>query len=184
MSGLSFSGRATTPLVLQSEAAECGLACLAMVAAHFGYRTDLATLRSRHSVSLKGTTLTHLMAFASQLNLSSRPLRLDMESVGKLQLPAILHWDLNHFVVLTEVRRQSVVILDPARGRVRLPLDERIEEAAFAHQRGVEVPALVGRGLQRGTAHHRPRLVTVTEQAVPKFVHERGSLRCKRIACA
>ena len=124
MSGLSFSGRATTPLVLQSEAAECGLACLAMVAAHFGYRTDLATLRSRHSVSLKGTTLTHLMAFASQLNLSSRPLRLDMESVGKLQLPAILHWDLNHFVVLTEVRRQSVVILDPARGRVRLPLDE------------------------------------------------------------
>jgi ATP-binding cassette subfamily B protein RaxB len=121
---LSYSGRKRTPLVLQSEAAECGLACLAMVAAHHGYRTDLTTLRSRHSVSLKGTTLANLITFASLLDLSSRPLRLDMDSLGRLSLPAILHWDLNHFVVLTEVRRRSVVVLDPARGRRRLTFDE------------------------------------------------------------
>jgi ATP-binding cassette subfamily B protein RaxB len=124
MNGLKFSGRRTTPLVLQSEAAECGLACLAMVAAHHGHRCDLATLRSRYSISLKGTTLTHLISLARQLDFASRPLRLDLDSLGKLQLPAILHWDLNHFVVLIEVRRQSVVILDPARGRSRLSFGE------------------------------------------------------------
>ncbi len=124
LNSLSFTGRKKTPLILQAEAAECGLACLAMVAGYHGYRTDLATLRSKHSVSLKGTTLAHLVTLAGRLDMSSRALRLDMESLGKLQLPAILHWDLNHFVVLTEVRRQSVVILDPARGERRLPFNE------------------------------------------------------------
>lgn len=124
MRALSFSGRKSTPLVAQSEAAECGLACLVMVAAHYGYRTDLATLRSKHSVSLKGTTLSNLITIAARLDLTSRPLRLDLDSLGKLQLPAILHWDLNHFVVLTEVRRQGVVIHDPARGRSRVAFDE------------------------------------------------------------
>ena len=121
---LVFSRRRRTPLVLQTEAAECGLACLAMVAAFHGYRTDLSTLRSRHSVSLKGTTLSGLIKIAAQLGLNSRPLRLDLGAVSRLQLPVILHWDLNHFVVLTEIRRQHVVILDPAVGRRTLSLRE------------------------------------------------------------
>ena len=50
-------GRPKLPLILQTEAAECGLACLAMIASHHGYRTDLASLRERFSVSLKGATL-------------------------------------------------------------------------------------------------------------------------------
>ena len=124
MSALSFSSRRRTPVILQTEAAECGLACLAMVANYHGYRTDLPSLRAQHSVSLKGTTLANLIALAGRLNLSSRPLRLDMDALGKLQLPAILHWDLNHFVVLTEVRRQTAVILDPERGRHQVTLDE------------------------------------------------------------
>ena len=124
MSSLLFSGRKTTPVVLQTEAAECGLACLAMVAGFHGYRTDLRTLRARHSISLKGTTLANLIALAGRMDLSSRPLRLDMDSLGSLQLPAILHWDLNHFVVLTKVRRQTAVIHDPKRGKRQLTLEE------------------------------------------------------------
>jgi ATP-binding cassette subfamily B protein RaxB len=124
MNPLSFSGRSHTPVILQTEASECGLACLAMVASFHGYRTDLATLRARHSISLKGATLAHLIAIAGRLDLSSRALRLDLDSLGKLQLPAIVHWDLNHFVVLTEVRRRTAVIHDPARGRRQLTVDE------------------------------------------------------------
>src|SRR5439155_220093 len=84
---LTFSGRRRTPVVLQTEAAECGLACLAMVAGHYGHRTDLATLRGRHSMSLKGTTLAGLIKIAAALNLSSRPLRLELEALGRLRLP-------------------------------------------------------------------------------------------------
>jgi ATP-binding cassette subfamily B protein RaxB len=114
---LAFSGGRKTPLILQTEAAECGLACLAMVAGYYGYRTDLATLRGKYSISLKGTTLATIIGIAGQLDLSSRPVRLELEMLNRLRLPAILHWDLNHFVVLTEVKRNSAVILDPGLGR-------------------------------------------------------------------
>lgn len=123
---LHFGSARTLPLVLQSEAAECGLACLTMVAGHHGYRTDLRSLRQRFSISLKGMSMRHLMDMGSALNLSSRPLRLDLEELGELRLPCILHWDLNHFVVLKQVlpRGKGIVIHDPARGELRLPLSE------------------------------------------------------------
>ncbi len=121
---LSFSGGRKTPLILQTEAAECGLACLAMVAGYYGYRTDLTTLRGKYSISPKGTTLATIMRIADQLNLSSRPVRLELEALNRLRLPAVLHWDLNHFVVLTEVKRNSAVILDPSLGRRLYSLNE------------------------------------------------------------
>jgi ATP-binding cassette, subfamily B, bacterial CvaB/MchF/RaxB len=92
---------------LQTEAAECGLAGLAMVASRHGHRIDLASLRRRHSISLKGATLAHLMQIAAELKLASRPVKLELESLGKLTLPAILHWDFNHFVVLESTTRHA-----------------------------------------------------------------------------
>ena len=124
MKSLAFTSRRRTPLVLQTEAAECGLACLAMVAGHFGYTTDLVTLRRKHSISLKGTTLANLIQLAARLDMTARPLRLDLDLLGKLRTPAILHWDLNHFVVLTEVGRRTAVIHDPARGRSTMTFAE------------------------------------------------------------
>jgi ATP-binding cassette, subfamily B, bacterial CvaB/MchF/RaxB len=130
---LHFGGaRRRVPLVLQSEAAECGLACLAMVAAHAGLHTDLPTLRQRFSLSLKGVTLADLVRMAGQLGLQSRPLRAEMEHLSELQLPCVLHWDLNHFVVLTEVKGDRAVVHDPARGVRRLSL-----EAVSKHFTGV-----------------------------------------------
>jgi ATP-binding cassette subfamily B protein RaxB len=108
--------------ILQSEAAECGLACVAMVARHFGHRVNLPGLRQRYPTSIKGTTLQELMAIASDLELAPRAIRLDVEEIGKLRKPAILHWDLNHFVVLESADARSVMILDPARGRRRMGL--------------------------------------------------------------
>ena len=76
---LNFSFVRRTPVIVQTEAAECELACLAMVAGRHGHRIDLPTLRSRHSISLKGSTLTDLMGVAGALALAPRPLRLELE---------------------------------------------------------------------------------------------------------
>jgi ATP-binding cassette, subfamily B, bacterial CvaB/MchF/RaxB len=117
-------GRHRLPMILQTEAAECGLACMAMVAAFHGLQSDLPTLRQRFSMSLKGVTMADLVRLANQLKLNSRALRAEMPHLAELALPCVLHWDLNHFVVLKEVKRGIAVIHDPARGVRRLSLAE------------------------------------------------------------
>ena len=89
---LDFSFTRRAPVILQSEAAECGLACLAMVAGFHGHRIDLATLRARHSISLKGSTLADLMRLGGQLKLAPRPLRVELSHLSQLRLPCVLHW--------------------------------------------------------------------------------------------
>jgi len=103
--------------MLQSEAAECGLACLAMVAAHYGHKVNIGGLRSQFPVSMKGVTLAQLIQIAAQIELAPRALRLELNEISQIQLPAILHWDLNHFVVLQSVGKNDVTILDPAVGK-------------------------------------------------------------------
>ncbi|WP_425489355.1 peptidase domain-containing ABC transporter [Cognatilysobacter bugurensis] len=108
----------------QSEAAECGLACLAMVASANGMHIGLPEMRRRFPMSLKGAKLGHLIHIAQQLDFQARPLRLEVNDLSKLKLPCILHWDFNHFVVLTKVGRAKVALLDPAFGERQLTLDE------------------------------------------------------------
>ncbi len=110
--------------ILQSEAGECGLACLAMVAKAHGLYLDLADLRRRFPLSLKGSNLQQIIGYAAALQFSSRPVRLELDELAQLQRPCILHWDLNHFVVLKAVGRRSITILDPAVGLRKLPLAE------------------------------------------------------------
>ena len=129
---LQFWHRKSLPLILQSEATECGLACLAMVAGFHGYQTDLLALRKKFVLSLEGATLLDIMNFSERLSLTSRPLRIELEDLENLQTPCILHWDLNHFVVLKSATDKSVVIHDPASGAKRLTLKE-----ASAHFTGV-----------------------------------------------
>src|SRR3982750_1406841 len=119
-SELRFGSARRLPMFLQTEAAECGLASLAMVACFHGHRVDLAALRRRFSVSLKGSTLAFLMQVAGRMHLAPRPLRLDLEEGAQLRAPCILHWDLNHFVVLKSVDSRGAVIHDPAFGIRRL----------------------------------------------------------------
>ncbi len=112
---------------LQSEAAECGLACLAMLSSAHGLRIDLAELRQRFSISLKGANLAQLIRHAEALGFATRPLRLELDEMNQLQLPCMLHWDLNHFVVLPKVSTSGggkITILDPAVGKRVLPMNE------------------------------------------------------------
>jgi ATP-binding cassette, subfamily B, bacterial CvaB/MchF/RaxB len=108
------------PLIFQTAAAECGLASLAMVANYHGLRIDLATIRQRFCVSLRGTTLTHLLQFAGALGLSGRPLRIELEDLPSLRTPCILHWDMEHFVVLRKATKSYIVVHDPALGLRKL----------------------------------------------------------------
>ncbi|NOT39912.1 MAG: peptidase domain-containing ABC transporter [Alphaproteobacteria bacterium] len=121
---LNLTGGKRVPLILQTEAAECGLAALAMVAGYHGLQCDLSGLRRQFSLSLKGMTLKTLIGMADQLGLAGRALRLDLEHVPQLHLPAILHWEMNHFVVLTKAGGGKYSISDPARGERVIGNDE------------------------------------------------------------
>jgi len=120
------------PLILQSEAPECGIACVAMVAGYHGFRTDLSAMRLRLSPSMKGVTLQHIAAIAGTMKMSLRGVQAPLEGLGRLRLPAILHWDMNHFVVLTRADSNRITVHDPARGKRILPLSE-----ASRHYTGV-----------------------------------------------
>jgi len=124
LSQLSFGLGRTLPITLQTEASECGLACLVMVSNYHGFRTDLATMRRLFLISIKGTTLSHLMGMAQAVGFTTRPVKLELEDLKDLRRPCILHWNFNHFVVLKEVGARHVVIHDPAMGIRKLSFDE------------------------------------------------------------
>ena len=120
----NFTGRGRLPVIQQTEAAECGLACLAMIASYHGHRIDLNTLRRRHPISLQGVTLRALIEVATHLNLVCRPVRFELGQLRQLHLPAIVHWDMNHFVVLKSVTRTGIVVHDPACARKFFKISE------------------------------------------------------------
>ncbi|MDP5211225.1 peptidase domain-containing ABC transporter [Microbulbifer sp. 2205BS26-8] len=120
---LHFGGQRRLPVILQTEAAECGLSCLAMIASYHGYESDLASLRRRFSISNHGANLKTLIDMAGRLHLTSRALRLDLEHLGELQKPCVLHWDMNHFVVLKSAQPKHILIHDPSIGERRLDLE-------------------------------------------------------------
>lgn len=125
---LNLSLRRRVPLHLQTEAAECGLACLAMIAGYHGQYTDFHSLRQRFGFSSRGANLNAIVEIASQMNLGSRPLSLDLDELTALRLPCVLHWGFTHFVVLVSVRKGRYVIHDPAAGR------RTVSEGEFSRQ--------------------------------------------------
>lgn len=151
--GLQFGWRRKLPMILQTEAAECGLAALAMVAGFHRRATDPAELRRRFGFSLKGATLKDVIGVADDIGLASRPLRLELEELHLLRLPAILHWDLNHFVVLKSVGRGGIVIHDPADGVRRLSMAD-----ASRHFSGVALELTPTGGFEPSEAPPRVRI--------------------------
>lgn len=107
----------TVPQIIQSESSECGLACLAMICHYYGLQIDLLNLRSRFGYSSRGATLSSLIEITKSLKLQSRALSIDIHEINALKLPCILHWNMNHFVVLVKLKRGKAIIHDPALGR-------------------------------------------------------------------
>jgi ATP-binding cassette subfamily B protein RaxB len=125
---LNFEAHNKLPVVLQSESAECGLACLAMVAGFYGFSIDLTSLRKIYPVPQQGMDLSQLADVAGRMNLASRALRVEMDELTQLNLPCIIHWNVNHFVVIKSVHTNYVIIHDPAHGK------RKISRIQFAKQ--------------------------------------------------
>lgn len=104
------------PVIHQTETAECGLACLAMICGHFGKNIDLIYLRRKFNLSARGATLAGINGIAEQLGMATRALSLELDELRVLKTPCILHWDFSHFVVLVSIKRNRYVLHDPARG--------------------------------------------------------------------
>jgi ATP-binding cassette subfamily B protein RaxB len=163
---LRHPGSKHLPVIQQNELAECGLACLAMVANYHGHAIDLASLRRRFSISLKGMSMSSLINMAGKLGFDTRPLRVELDYLRQLQTPCILHWNLNHFVVLKRAGKNQVQIHDPANGARTVTMDEvsrrftgialELQPAAdfspIQERRSISLRALAGRVRGLGTA--------------------------------
>ena len=126
------AGPGRVPLITQQARADCGIACLGMVAAFHGHRTAFHELRA--AAGDRGHTLADLVGLADRVGLIPRPVRASLPEIRKLRLPAILHWRLNHYVVLTKVGHRRVAVNDPATGRRKLTwadLDRRFTGIAL-----------------------------------------------------
>lgn len=136
---------------IQSEASECGLACLAMVAEAYGQSCSVKDLRRIFSTGLKGANFGQLSLYASRMGLSARGVKLEMNELRELKLPCLLHWDLNHVVLLVGVRRNAVCIIDPAVGARRLSTKD-----AARHFTGIALELTPT--VEFKAARHAPRL--------------------------
>lgn len=158
---LNFSGRRRLPVIQGAEAAECGLACMTMIARYHGHDVDLNGLRQRFSLSMSGATLRSLMQFADKLGFSARAIRTEPEGLAQLQLPAVLHWNLNHFVVLKSVSGSRAVIHDPAAGARSMSMEE-----LSRHFTGVVLELAPAAEFEKISARRSIRLTTLWSRMV------------------
>lgn len=153
------------PMIYQAESSECSLACLAMICGYYGLDVDMVTMRDHYSISLKGATLKDIVELASLVGLTSRPVRCEIKSLGRLKKPALLHWDLEHFVVLKSCKNGVYKVHDPALGVVTCT------ESEFSqHFTGIAVEFRVTDQFQKASVGGRltlPGLFNITRGVIP-----------------
>ncbi|MDP1602225.1 MAG: peptidase domain-containing ABC transporter [Legionella sp.] len=124
MPSIWFKKRAKLPLILQDEMAECGHACIAMISNSLGHDIDLYTIRKIDKPSNRGVTLLAISRLFEKLGFQTRALRVPINEISHIKCPAILHWNMNHFVVLKQVKKNYIVIHDPAVGLRKCSMEE------------------------------------------------------------
>lgn len=124
MAELCFKKSSKLPLILQDESTECGHACVAMISNFFGHRLDLYALRNIVNTSNRGVTLLEINKLFDHIGFVTRALQVPLQEVHLIKCPAILHWNMNHFVVLKRVKKNKIIIHDPAFGVRSYSLDE------------------------------------------------------------
>ena len=118
-------GRAHVPVIMQMEALECGAASLAMVMAYYGKWVPLEQVRLDCGVSRDGSNARNMLVAARSYGFEAQGFRCETAALRDgIELPCIIHWNFNHFVVLDGFRGNYAWINDPARGEVKVPLEE------------------------------------------------------------
>jgi ATP-binding cassette subfamily B protein len=110
--------------VIQMSEVECGLACLTMILNYFGSGVSLSELRTRSGIGRDGLSALDLVQTARRYGMRVRALSLQSNDFRFVKLPAIIHWEFDHFLVVEKWSRKGVDVVDPARGRCRLAPDE------------------------------------------------------------
>ena len=115
--------RAKVPVIMQMEMLECGAACLAMILAHYKKWIPLEKVREECAVNRDGSNAKYVVMAGRRYGLEAKGFRGGVDEVKDAQLPCIIHWNFNHFVVLTGFSDKFAFINDPASGEVKVPLD-------------------------------------------------------------
>ena len=113
------------PVIMQMEALECGAACLCMIAAYYGKWINLPKVRTDCGVSRDGSVAKNILVAARSYGFDATGYKLEPSDIAEMTLPAIIHWNFNHFVVLTKIdyNKKKAYLNDPARGRVIVSFD-------------------------------------------------------------
>lgn len=146
-------------LVRQTEVAECGIASLTMIAAYHGLDVDLGTMRRRFEPSLRGTSMRTLLEISNQLGLAPRAVKASLDHLSNLHVPAILHWNLNHYVVLERVRKGRALVHDPNGRSLWMPIEE-----ISNHFTGIALELRPTSTFVRGSARRRLRVSELWSQ--------------------
>jgi NHLM bacteriocin system ABC transporter peptidase/ATP-binding protein len=118
-------GAAKVPVVMQMEALECGAACLDMILAYYGKWVALERVRLDCGVSRDGSNARNIIKAAKKYGLTASGYRLELSSLKEKGIfPCIVHWEYNHFIVLNGFKGNKVYVNDPARGTVKMSLEE------------------------------------------------------------
>ena len=118
-------GRARVPVIMQMEALECGAASLAMVMAYYGKWIPLEQVRLDCGVSRDGSNAKNMLVAARSYGFEAQGFRCETEALREgVPFPCIIHWNFNHFVVLNGFRGKYAWINDPARGEVKVPIED------------------------------------------------------------
>lgn len=113
------------PLVMQMEALECGAASLSMILAYYGKWLPLEVVRKDCGVSRDGSNAKNIALAAKKYGLDVKAYRMEPEALMKKKgFPCIIHWNMNHFVVLCGFKHSKAYINDPARGKVEVLMEE------------------------------------------------------------
>ncbi len=115
--------RHRVPFLAQMEAVECGSASLAMVLAYYGHHAPLAEVRQACGVSRDGSNAAAILRAAREYGLEAEAFKAEVHELKELPLPAILHWEFRHFLVLERLNSRRAVLVDPARGRITVSID-------------------------------------------------------------
>ncbi len=158
--------RVRTPTILQTEAVECGAACLGMILAYYGKYVTLEELRYECDVSRDGSKATNILKAARTFGLSAKGFKMDMHGIKEMEFPAVIFWNFNHFVVFEGYKKGFFYVNDPGFGR------RKISQADFEKSfTGVVLTFGVTESFKKGGEKPAPM-----KSLMASFVHDKKTL--------
>ena len=145
-----MNGPRRVPIMLQMSATECGAACLAMVLSAYRRWTSVAECRERLGIGRDGASALQIAQLARELGMRARGVSVDLDALHQLRLPAIVHWNFRHYLILERWGPKGAVVVDPGLGRRRMTREEFGD--GFT---GIAIELAPGEGFQRRPAPGR-----------------------------